>query len=96
MSSVRVYGDFAVPVCKLKGGKWREMNKMYFSGEWLSGCFIDVRGRRMFHTGKFLLSPSHLDRVKYSGGDGLNFEELDGLLQSAPVRDLHDPYGLLS
>jgi hypothetical protein len=94
---VRVRDDFMVPVSKLKkNGQWKEKKKEYFAGEWLRGRFVTVRDRRMFRTGEFLLSPSHFDQVKFPEGAGMSFEELNELLNSPAVIDLHDRHDLLS
>lgn len=89
---VRVRCGFIVPICRLLKGRYKIKRKEYREGEWLKGDFVEIHGRRMFRTGKFLLSPSHFDRVKFPEGDGMNPEKLDKLLKSDPVPDLYDPH----
>jgi hypothetical protein len=93
---VRVRDNFMVPVRKLKNGRWKEKKKGYFAGEWLRGRFVKVDGCFMFRTGKFLLSPSHFDQMKFPDGAGMSLEEFKELLNSPAVVDLHDRHNLLS
>ena len=95
---VRVSGDFTVPVHVLKKGKWKETKKKFSAGSRLRGRFVDIHGQKMFRTGKFLLSPLHFDRIKYSGDGGMSLEDFDELMKSmsgSPQHDLHDRHDLL-
>ena len=91
---VRVDFDFIVPMHKLKkDGSWKDKKKEYWAGEWLVGDFVQIDKYYMFRSGKFLLSPSHFDRVKFSEGDRrrMTVEEQEAFLKGFVTPDLHDP-----
>lgn len=90
----RVRYDFMVPVRCLKNGRSKEKLKEFHGGQWLKGRLVEVHGKKLFRSGKFLLNPLRFDRFKFSDGEGPGVDELDSLLKSAGS-DVYDPYKLL-